>query len=90
MDKWRFKEVLKKEGYRVDKNESIPTVIVKNGEKSTTYLKIKLLANKAGYKHSFGVKESNIVTTVVDEPEGTIETSVIDWPEEESDGDKEV
>lgn len=83
MDKLRFKELLKKEGYRVADDAAYPTVIVEEDKVSKTYISLKLLAKKVGYNHTFGVKKSNIKTKVVDGPEATIESKVIDWPEEE-------
>lgn len=71
MDKWRFNELLKKEGFRTEKDASYPTVLV-NGDKSVvaaTYKQIKLLANKVGYTHSFGVKRSVVETEILDDPE---------------------
>lgn len=73
MDKWRFKDILKKEGYKVAEDASYPTVIVPKNDIRMTYAKIKLIANKVGYKHTFGVKAG-------------IETKVVDWPEEETSG----
>lgn len=83
MDKWRFVEVLRREGYKVLKDAAYPTVVASVGEKNKLYAKVKLLANKVGYKHTFGIIESNITTTVIDDEDSKIESKVIDWPEEE-------
>jgi hypothetical protein len=59
MDKWRFKELLKKAGYSVEENNPIPTVLVVGLNKKEFIKKrmeIIALARKAGYQHSFGVK----------------------------------
>ena len=65
MTKAGFVEVLKKQGYKVDKDAAYPTVFAKKEEMSKTYLTIKLLANKVGYSHTFGVKPNKIETRVI-------------------------
>lgn len=86
MSKAAFEELLRREGYQVERDAAYPTVIVMEGKKRETYNKVKLLAIKVGYNHTFGIKESNIETRVIDgPPETEIETKVVDWPEEEND-----
>lgn len=59
MEKWRFKELLKKKGYAVEENNPIPTVLfvgLEHGEYVKKRMDITKLAKEVGYKHSFGVK----------------------------------
>lgn len=83
MDKARFRDILERQGYRVDKQATYPTVLV-NGDKKVvadTYKAVKLLANKVGYTHTFGVKKTIETLVVEDLPEDTVDPAVKEYVE---------
>lgn len=67
MTKAGFVEVLKRQGYKVDKDAPYPTVYVDKKEISRTYIAVKLLAKNVGYNHTFGVKPKKIETRIIDD-----------------------
>lgn len=67
MTKAGFVEVLKKHGYKIDRDAAYPTVFVKKEDISKTYVEVKLLAKSVGYNHTFGVKPNKIETRIVDD-----------------------
>lgn len=59
MTKAEFKERLKRMGYTVDNEASIPTILIVDASSETikkTYIDVKLVAQKLGYHHSISVK----------------------------------
>ena len=61
MDKWRFKEVLKKHGYSVDDDPTPTVLLVGEPEKvKETFIKVKMLAKSVGYNHTIRVKNLEV------------------------------
>ena len=59
MDKWTFKQILEREGYAVDSQATIPTVLLVGATKEELkkkFFEVKLLAQKKGYHHTVAVK----------------------------------